>query len=87
VMMIPIPKSGIFQSASGVEAARKVPGISEAIITAKQGQKLETLPEGASYLGFLFAVGDGAEEALREAHGRLSFQIQTALNITKYTAE
>jgi biotin carboxylase len=87
VMMIPIPKSGIFQSASGVEAARKVPGISEAIITAKQGQKLETLPEGASYLGFLFAVGNGAEEALREAHGRLSFQIQTALNITKYTAE
>jgi biotin carboxylase len=82
VMMIPIPKPGIYQGVSGVERAGEVAGISEVAITAKQGQKLEMLPEGASYLGFLFAVGQGAEESLREAYQALSFHIQTALNIT-----
>jgi hypothetical protein len=62
-----------------------VAGISEVAITAKQGQKLEMLPEGASYLGFLFAVGTGAEEALREAHGKLMFEIQPALSISNNT--
>jgi biotin carboxylase len=85
VMMIPIPKSGIYQGVAGVEAAREVPGISEIAITAKQGQKLETLPEGASYLGFIFARGASGEQALREAHRKLSFEIQMELNITKYT--
>ena len=85
VMMIPIPRSGIYQGVSGVEAARAVPGISDVVITAKTGQKLETLPEGASYLGFLFATGTKAEESLREAHRRLTFDIQIALNITKYS--
>ena len=82
--MIPIPKSGIYQGVAGVEAGREVPGISEIAITAKQGQKLETLPEGASYLGFIFARGTSGEQALREAHRKLSFEIQMELNITKY---
>lgn len=85
VMMVPIPKSGIYQGVAGVEEAGAVPGILGVSITAKAGQKLEMLPEGASYLGFLFASGEGAEQALREAHRKLSFAIQTALNITKYT--
>ena len=44
------------------------PGIEDVIITAKQGQKLVPLPEGASYLGFIFARGespDAVEQALR----------------------
>jgi hypothetical protein len=84
VMMIPIPKSGIYQSVTGIETARAVPGISDVVITAKTGQKLETLPEGASYLGFAFAEGQNAGQTLREAHRHLAFEIQTALNITKY---
>lgn len=83
VMMIPIPKSGIYHGAAGAEAAREVLGLLDVIITAKPGQKLEMLPEGASYLGFLFASGIGAEQTLREAHRRLSFDIQTELYITK----
>jgi biotin carboxylase len=85
VMMIPIPKSGVYKSVAGMESARKVPGISDVAITAKAGQKLEMLPEGSSYLGFLFAGGPMAEQALREAHGKLTFDIQIALNITKYS--
>jgi biotin carboxylase len=85
VMMIPIPKPGIYRGVSGVEAARQIPGIVDVSITAKPGQKLEMLPEGASYLGFVFAAGMGAQVALRTAHARLAFDIATALDITKHT--
>jgi hypothetical protein len=83
VMMIPIPKAGVFHSAGGLEEARAAPGISGIVITAKTGQRLETLPEGSSYLGFIFAFGMDAEHAIREAHQRLSFVIQTALPMAK----
>lgn len=83
VMMVPIPKSGVFESASGLEEARAVSGISGIAITAKPGQILEMLPEGSSYLGFLFARGVDAERALREAQGKLSFSIQMALSTTR----
>jgi biotin carboxylase len=82
VMMIPIPRAGIYQDVTGVERATDVPCIEEVIITAKQGQKLVPLPEGASYLGFIFARGStpvAVENALREAHERLEFRIATSL--------
>ena len=75
--MIPIPRAGIYQDVAGVEDAG-----AEVIITAKQGQKLVPLPEGASYLGFIFARGNApaeVERALREAHQRLEFRIATAV--------
>src|SRR5215471_2163951 len=59
VMMVPIPQSGIYFGVDGVDRAREVPGVSEIEITAKEGQKLEMLPEGASYLGFIFAHTEG----------------------------
>jgi len=86
VMMIPIPKGGIYEGVEGLERARAVPGIDDAVITAKQGQRLLHLPEGASYLGFLFARGDSpaaVESALRRAHAELRFQIATALETFK----
>jgi biotin carboxylase len=82
VMMIPIPKAGIYESVDGIESAAAVPGIEEVIVTAAPGQRLIPLPEGASYLGFIFARGASpaeAEDALRTAHGCLRFQIATAL--------
>ncbi len=84
VMMIPIPKNGIYQRASGVYEAAHTPNIAEIIITAKEGQKLEMLPEGASYLGFIFGHADTphqVEEALRHAHAKLSFEIATGLAV------
>jgi biotin carboxylase len=86
VMMIPIPKDGIYQSVEGIEQARAIAGIEDVIITAKEGQRLVPLPEGASYLGFIFARGDGAAEveaALRRSHAELRFQIATALETFK----
>ena len=64
-MMIPIAESGIFEGVEGLDQARRVPNITEVEITAKEGQKLEALPEGASYQGFIFARA-GQPEVWRE---------------------
>jgi biotin carboxylase len=82
VMMIPIPRAGIYQSVDGVEEARAVAGIEDVVMTAERGHRLVPLPEGASYLGFLFARGQepaAVEAALREAHGKLRFTVNAAL--------
>lgn len=84
VMMIPIPKRGVFRRADRVEAARQVPGIDDVRITAKTDQLLVPLPEGASYLGFIFAHGDtpaGVECALRAAHHEIQFVIDPELPV------
>jgi biotin carboxylase len=84
VMMIPIPREGIYADVEGLDEARAEPGIEEVIVTAKPGQKLVPLPEGASYLGFIFARGetpDEVERALRASHQRLRFEIATALPV------
>jgi len=78
VMMIPIPRRGILRGVEGIEEARAVPHVDDVRITAKPDQRLVPLPEGASYLGFIFArAADPSEvdRALRAAHRRLSFQI------------
>ncbi len=86
VMMIPIPASGVYVGASGVEHARGTPGVSDVIITAKPGQRMLKLPEGASYLGFIFARAEApgeVERALREAHDRLVFDIAVELPVLR----
>ncbi len=84
VMMIPIPRRGIFRGVEGIDAARQVPGVDDVRITAKADQLLLPLPEGASYLGFIFARADRADEverALRAAHARLAFAIDPELPV------
>ena len=79
VMMLPIPRSGRLVAIGGLEEARAVPGIEDVTITATLGLPVETLPEGASYLGFAFAhaaTPAEAEAALRAAHGRLDIRIE-----------
>ena len=80
VMMIPIPRRGIFRRVEGVDEARDVPGVFDIQVTAKPDQRLLPLPEGASYLGFIFARASSAGEvdrALRAAHERLVFTIDS----------
>jgi biotin carboxylase len=84
VMMIPIPAGGMLRAVHGVEEAEKVPLISGVEITAKLHHLLVPLPEGASYLGFIFARGDTpaeVEEAIREAHGLLHFEIRREIPV------
>ena len=85
VMMIPIPYGGILRSYSGVEAAKSVPSIDEVTITAPLNNRLVPLPEGESYLGFIFASGaepSVVESSLREAHRCLAFQISEEIPLT-----
>jgi hypothetical protein len=84
VMMIPIPRRGVFRGVDGVEAARGVPHIVDVQITAKPDQRLLPLPEGASYLGFIFARAGRAADvdaALRAAHARLHFAIDPEFRV------
>lgn len=84
VMMIPIAQAGVYEGVEGVQAAEETPGVEEVIITAKAEQKLVPLPEGASYLGFIFARAATPElvgGALRAAHGKLRFRIRTELPV------
>ena len=71
-MMIPIPGGGVYRRVDGVDEARRVRRSSEVQITAKPDQQLVPLPEGSSYLGFIFAQGGRRrrswKRALREAH-------------------
>ncbi|PYV24110.1 MAG: carboxylate--amine ligase [Acidobacteria bacterium] len=84
VMMIPIPHEGIYEDVHGLERARAAPGVEDVVITARPTQKLVPLPEGSSYLGFIFARGSSpefVEDALRRAHEKLQFVIATALPV------
>ncbi|HUF39927.1 MAG TPA: ATP-grasp domain-containing protein [Anaerolineales bacterium] len=84
VMMIPIPEAGILAGVRGLEAAEAVSGIEEIEISAPLNQPVVPLPEGDSYLGFIFARGATpaeVEAALREAHGRLEFEIAQELRV------
>ena len=84
VMMVPIPHAGIYRRTDGVDAARAVPGVVDVVMTAKPDQRIEPLPEGASYLGFVFArCGRSADAvtALRLAHARLRVVIDTAISM------
>jgi hypothetical protein len=84
VMMIPVPASGMLERLEGEDAARAVPNITDLHITARLHDYLAAWPEGASYLGFLFARGETAgavEAALRAAHGELRFAIRERLAV------
>lgn len=86
VMMIPIPRGGVYRGVEGLDEARQVGSIEEIHIAAKPDAVLVPLPEGKSYLGFIFARADDpqtVEEALRAAHARLSFSIEKALPVAK----
>jgi biotin carboxylase len=82
VMMIPTPMNGLYRGVEGVQRALAVPLIEDVVITAAEGQHFIPPPEGASYLGFIFARGETPEEveaALRSAHAELRFEFAAAL--------
>jgi len=78
VMMIPIPQAGLLRAVHGEDEARAIPLIESVEIAASLNYPLVPLPEGDSYLGFIFARGESpeaVETALREAHSKLRFEI------------
>jgi len=79
VMMLPIPRRGILRAVRGREDAEQVVGVEGIELTIPIGQEVVPLPEGANYLGFIFARGEtpaAVEESLRLAQRRLEFDIE-----------
>jgi biotin carboxylase len=84
VLMIPTPGAGTLRRVEGVLAAQQLPGIDDLMISVREGYELVPLPEGGSYLGFVFARGDTPEEverALRAAHDCLNVVIAPSLPV------
>jgi hypothetical protein len=84
VMMIPVPRGGIFEGVDGIDEAERVVGIDEIRITARLRDYIAAWPEGSSYLGFIFARAEkpeDAEQALREAHAKLQFRFSPRLAV------
>ena len=78
VLMIPIPKAGILKRVEGLLNAQRIPYINDVTIEVREGYELTPLPEGNSYLGFIFAEAPTvkeAEQALRDAHACLNIVI------------
>jgi biotin carboxylase len=81
VMMLPIPYAGVLREVRGQDDARLVPGVTGLEITVPRGRRVQPLPEGDRYLGFLFARGDtpaAVEASLRAAHAALDVDIAIA---------
>lgn len=84
VMMIPVPRSGIFEGVEGIEEAMQTIGVDEIRITARLKDYVAAWPEGSSYLGFIFAHADApadAEYALRAAHAKLQLRFSPRLPV------
>ena len=84
VLMIPIPRAGILRRVEGITAARAVPFVEDILVNIREGYELVPLPEGSSYLGFIFArapAPEQAEAALRTAHEQLNIVVAPLIRI------
>jgi len=84
VMMMPIPRSGVLRKVTGVEAARTVPGVEGVTVAIQPGDAIRALPEGSSYLGFIFARGSSpaeVERTLRASFAELRFELSPLLDL------
>ncbi len=76
VLMIPIEQSGVLKRVEGLLKAQQVDHITDIEIHIQPGYELIPLPEGSSYLGFIFASArtfDQTLHALQQAHNHLQF--------------
>ena len=84
VLMIPIPAQGLLRRVEGIHEAKKVAYITDLGISVREGYELVPLPEGSSYLGFIFAKAPTAElveGALRKAFECLNIRITPSFKI------
>jgi biotin carboxylase len=82
VMMFPVPRDGVLRAVQGLDEARATPHVDAVTVAVEIGQAVRRLPEGNRYLGFAFAHApepDQVEEALRDAHARLRFELAPLL--------
>ena len=76
VLMIPITEKGILKRVEGQLQAQQIPFISQIEIHIQPGYELIPLPEGASYLGFIFSKSESYKntyQSLQQAYKKLRF--------------
>ena len=76
VLMIPITDHGILQRVEGLTAAMQTEFVRDIEIHISPGYELIPLPEGSSYLGFIFAQAPTFEQtydALKSAYSKMRF--------------
>ncbi len=79
VLMIPITDAGILKRVEGLTEAMQTEFVKDIEIHINPGYELIPLPEGASYLGFIFAQAPDYEQtyaALKRAYAKLRFITQ-----------
>ena len=84
VLMIPTPAAGTLRRVEGVMAASRIPGIREVSIAVREGYELIPLPEGGTYLGFVFALGEDpaeVEASLRRAQDTIRVIVAPSLAV------
>lgn len=85
VLMIPVTQHGILKRIEGLLEAGKVEFIEDINIQLRDGYELIPLPEGNSYLGFVFAKApsfEQVERALREAYACLNVVVAPMWKLT-----
>ena len=86
VLMLPTTRAGILRRVEGVLEAQRIPGVEEVSIAVREGYRLVPLPEGSSYLGFVFARADtpaAVEQALRLANASIEVVIAPLLALAE----
>jgi len=84
VLMIPITQQGLLRRVEGVLAANKIKYIEDIEISVREGYELIPLPEGFSYLGFIFSKAPTpalAEQALRDAYKEIRVIMSPMLHL------
>ena len=79
VVMLPVLRTGIVRAIGGVGAAEATEGVEGVEITVTAGTRVQTLPDGDRYLGFIFARAPtpaAVEAALRAAWAELGIEIE-----------
>jgi len=85
VLMIPVTQQGILRRIEGLLEASKVEFIEDINIQLRDGYELVPLPEGNSYLGFVFAKApsfEQVEHALRTAYACLNIVVAPMWKLT-----
>ncbi len=79
VLMIPVTNTGLLKRVEGLTKAMQTEHVVDIEIHIREGYKLTPLPEGASYLGFIFAQApdyDQVYQSLKSAYQHLKFVTQ-----------
>jgi hypothetical protein len=77
--MVPTTQSGKLRGVEGEDDVRAIAGVTGIDITLKPGNLMVPPPEGARYLGFVYARGDSplqVESVLRKAKDTLKVQLE-----------